>query len=121
MRKATLVLSALVCGVVALGAGEQPQKTSPHGKQPEKAAPKTEQPAEPKPEAKPLPPAKPEDVKSLDSIVKAFYEAPAGNPGKVRDWDRFRSLFVNEARMIPVRHAVHGQGGNELLTMPVDG
>jgi hypothetical protein len=81
------------------------------------------QPPQPdkQPESKPIPAARPEDVASLDAIIKTFYEATAGNPGKARDWDRFRSLFVNEARMIPVRHAVHGQGGNELLTMPVDG
>jgi hypothetical protein len=122
MRNSLLVFSALCCAAVAIGAGiDQPKdQKSPH-KQPEQkqAEPKLAEPVQP--ESKPIPAAKPEDVNSLDAIIKAFYDATAGPAGKARDWDRLRSLFVNEARMIPVRHGVHGQGGNELLTMPVDG
>ncbi|HKX83480.1 MAG TPA: hypothetical protein VJL58_04600 [Pyrinomonadaceae bacterium] len=45
--------------------------------------------------------ANPADVASVDSIIKAVYEVISGDAGKERDWDRFRSLFVEGARLIP--------------------
>lgn len=49
------------------------------------------------------PKARPEDVSSIDAIMAALYAIPAGNPGEARDWDRYRSLFSPDARMIPAR------------------
>lgn len=49
------------------------------------------------------PKAKPEDVNSIDAILAALYKIPAGNPGEARDWDRYRSLFTPDARLIPAR------------------
>ena len=46
--------------------------------------------------------ADPKDVGSLDSIMKAVYDVISGDAGKPRDWDRFRSLFHKDARLIPV-------------------
>jgi len=123
-----LVMAALSCAAFATGAGvDQPkdQKPNPHTGaqdqvQPGKESKQADKTDPKRAEARPIPPARPEDVRSIDAIIMAFYDATAGPAGKPRDWDRLRSLFVNEARMIPVRHAVHGQGGNELLTMPVD-
>ena len=46
------------------------------------------------------PDAKPEDVKSVDAIVAALYDVISG-PAGTRDWDRFRSLFAPEGRLIP--------------------
>jgi hypothetical protein len=48
-----------------------------------------------------IPPARAEDVRSLDAIVAALYEVISGDAGKERDWNRFRSLFYPGARMIP--------------------
>src|SRR5690348_16218363 len=45
--------------------------------------------------------ADPADVSSLDSIMKSVYDVISGDAGKTRDWDRFNSLFVNGARLIP--------------------
>jgi hypothetical protein len=45
-----------------------------------------------------VPAAKPEDVNSLDSILKAIYDVISGPAGD-RDWNRFRSLFAPEARL----------------------
>jgi len=45
--------------------------------------------------------ADPGDVASLDSIMKAVYDVISGDAGKARDWDRFRSLFYEGARLIP--------------------
>src|SRR5690349_19996552 len=43
----------------------------------------------------------PADVASIDSIMKAVYDVISGDAGKARDWDRFRSLFYDGARLIP--------------------
>jgi len=45
--------------------------------------------------------ADPKDVASIDSIMKAVYDVISGDAGKLRDWDRFRSLFHKDARLIP--------------------
>jgi hypothetical protein len=45
--------------------------------------------------------ADPADVGSLDAIMKAVYSVISGDAGKTRDWDRFRSLFHKDARLIP--------------------
>jgi hypothetical protein len=49
------------------------------------------------------PPAKPEDVASIDAIVKAYYDTVSGERGKPRDWDRLRSLMVPDARLVTTR------------------
>lgn len=46
------------------------------------------------------PEANPEDVESIEAIVEAAYDAISGPAGE-RDWDRVRSLFLPEARLIP--------------------
>ncbi|HEX6940421.1 MAG TPA: hypothetical protein VF158_13485 [Longimicrobiales bacterium] len=55
------------------------------------------------------PPADPADVASIDAIIAALYDVISGPAGEERDWDRFRSLFVPGARLIPV--AVPRGGG----------
>ena len=45
--------------------------------------------------------ANPADVASIDAIVRAVYDVISGDAGQKRDWDRFRSLFHRDARMIP--------------------
>ncbi|MDQ4123567.1 MAG: brain acid soluble protein 1 [Acidobacteriota bacterium] len=72
-------------------------------------SPKPATPAtQPSPQASPapnpfakIPPAKPEDVSTIDNIVKALYEVISGDPGVKRDWNRFRSLFYPNAKMVP--------------------
>jgi hypothetical protein len=55
------------------------------------------------------PKARPEDVASIDAILAAMYSVPAGSAGQARDWDRYRSLFTPDARLIPARG--DGKGG----------
>jgi hypothetical protein len=43
----------------------------------------------------------PADVATMDAIMKAVYDVISGDAGKARDWDRFRSLFHQDARLIP--------------------
>jgi hypothetical protein len=45
--------------------------------------------------------ADPKDVGSLDAIMKAVYDVISGDAGKARDWNRFRTLFHKDARLIP--------------------
>lgn len=45
--------------------------------------------------------ANPADVASVDAIMKAVYDVISGDAGQKRDWDRFRSLFHKDAKLIP--------------------
>jgi hypothetical protein len=63
------------------------------------ATPKQEPASNPTPSlSSRVPTPKPDDVKSLDSILHAIYDVISGPAGD-RDWNRFRSLFVPEARL----------------------
>ena len=46
--------------------------------------------------------ADPADVESVDAIVSAVYDVISGPAGEARDWDRWRPLFIPEARLIAV-------------------
>jgi hypothetical protein len=46
-------------------------------------------------------PVNPGDVESVDAIIGAVYDVISGPGGAERDWDRMRSLFLPEARLIP--------------------
>ncbi len=45
--------------------------------------------------------ANPADVSSLDAIMKAVYDSISGDANEKRNWDRFRTLFYKDARLIP--------------------
>lgn len=62
------------------------------------------------------PAAKPSDVVSMDSIVSALYDVISGPAGKKRDWDRFKSLFIPGARLIPTGKRQTGEVGSRVLT-----
>ena len=53
--------------------------------------------------------ADPGDVESLDAIIEALYDVISGPAGEDRDWDRFRSLFAEGARLIPTGRNAEGQ------------
>ena len=57
------------------------------------------------------PEANPADVESIDAIMTAVYDVISGDAGEKRDWDRFRSLFIPEARLIPSGTNAQGQHG----------
>jgi hypothetical protein len=42
------------------------------------------------------------DVSTLDGILHALYEVLSGPVAQPRDWERYRSLFIDDARMIVV-------------------
>lgn len=53
------------------------------------------------PAAPPVKEANPADVGSIDAIMKAVYDVISGDANQKRDWDRFRSLFHKDAKLIP--------------------
>lgn len=55
--------------------------------------------------------AKPADTDSVDSVVHAVYDVISG-PAGTRDWNRFRSLFAEGARLIPIRVTAEGSSAN---------
>lgn len=63
-------------------------------------------------------PAKPEDVNTIDAIIAALYGVISGPKGQARDWNRMRSLFVPEARLIP--SVGRQQGGRGLVMLSVN-
>lgn len=59
----------------------------------------------------------PADVESVDAIIKSVYEIISGDAGVKRDWDRFRTLFHKDARLIPTgKNNVTGLYGATDLT-----
>jgi hypothetical protein len=65
-----------------------------------------------------MPPARPADVESIDAIMAAVYDVISGPAGQVRDWDRFRSLFIPDARLIPT--GKRPDGTRTIRTLSVD-
>lgn len=51
------------------------------------------------------------DVTSLDNIMGALYEVISGDAGESRDWERFRNLFIEEARLMPSGKNAEGKVG----------
>ncbi|MFQ5680143.1 MAG: hypothetical protein ACE5HP_11875 [Gemmatimonadota bacterium] len=66
-------------------------------------------PAAPQDPADAPAPAAPADVATTDAILGALYDVISGGPGVERDWDRFRSLFLPEGRLVPAARATAGR------------
>ncbi len=60
--------------------------------------------------------ANPNDVKSIDSIIKAVYDVISGDVGVERNWDRFHSLFHPRAHLIPTGQP---RGAEEFAAFPI--
>jgi hypothetical protein len=64
------------------------------------------------------PVAEPADVESIEAIMFAVYDVISGGIGEERDWDRMRSLFIDEAQLIPSFTRADGSGnGLRVLTL----
>ncbi|MFZ6817823.1 hypothetical protein [Undibacterium sp. Ji22W] len=48
------------------------------------------------------PPARIADVQTIDGIMAALYDVISGGIGQARDWNRMRSLFIPEARIMAI-------------------
>src|SRR6185436_15645882 len=65
--------------------------------------------------AAPSLPARPGDVDTIEHVVAALYEVISG-PAGPRDWDRFRSLFHRDARLIPSNRRPDGTIDGRAIT-----
>lgn len=61
--------------------------------------------------------ARPADVATPEAIIRAMYESISGGKGVERDWARFRTLFVDGARMIPTGFKPDGSYGPLVWTL----
>jgi len=62
-------------------------------------------------------PADPKDVSSPEAIVTAVYDVISGPAGQKRNWDRMRTLFVPDARMIPTGKRPTGESTRRVLSV----
>jgi hypothetical protein len=60
--------------------------------------------------------ADPKDVASQDALVAALYDVISGPAGQKRNWDRFRSLFLPGARLIPTGIGPDMKGRARVMT-----
>lgn len=58
------------------------------------------------------------DGASIDAILAALYDVISGAAGEERDWDRFRSLFHSDARLIAT--AIRADGTTAIRSMTPD-
>src|SRR5437764_15086239 len=118
IRLVIIAIAVLVLALAFLVVRARGQQASPPAAA--AASPATAQ----QPQVVAIPAANPEDVKSIDSIVAAVYDVISGPAGD-RNWNRFRSLFAPEARLIPVRPPAAGtasapDGKASLAVLTVD-
>lgn len=106
---ATILLLGVTlgCGPATREAPEEETTAGAPGDKPGDAAP-----AWPEPD--------PADVESVDAIIAALYETISGSAGEARDWDRFRSLFHEDARLMPVGRSPERPEAAPVLAMTVD-
>ena len=64
-----------------------------------------------------VPPAKAEDVNSMDAIMRTLYQVISGPMGG-RDWNHFRSIFLPQARFTEVHKMP--DGSFSVITWSVD-
>src|SRR5215510_15050232 len=57
------------------------------------------------------------DVSSPEAILAAVYDVISGPAGQKRNWDRMRTLFVSDARMIPTGKRASGESTRRVLTV----
>ena len=64
----------------------------------------------------PTPAPRPADVASIDAIIGALYDVISGPAGQKRDWNRFHSLFIPNARLIPTGRTQQGEARHRVQT-----
>lgn len=62
-------------------------------------------------------PAIPSDVVTISSIVHTMHLTMSAGAGQKRDWNRLRSLFVPNARLIPVGYGFGGRPDVRAFTL----
>ncbi|MBS4063659.1 MAG: hypothetical protein KGZ74_03820 [Chitinophagaceae bacterium] len=57
------------------------------------------------------------DVESIDAIMKALYDVISGPAGEARNWNRMRTLFLPEAKMIATGTTPTGEIVKRVMTV----
>ena len=57
------------------------------------------------------------DVNSIDGIVAALYDVISGPAGEKRNWDRMRTLFIPEARLMSTSKRPDGTMGKRVRSL----
>jgi hypothetical protein len=111
LRHLTLVLALAVATAVQSSAQNSEQADSAAGakSQASASAPAADL-------ASQVPAPKSEDVKSMDALLHAIYDVISGPAGD-RDWHRFRSLFVPQARLTKAAKGPDGRVAVRLLSV----
>lgn len=60
--------------------------------------------------------ARPEDVETIDGIVKAYYDVISGPAGQARQWDRDHTLYTPDVRFIEFREGKDGSITSKSMT-----
>ena len=63
------------------------------------------------------PVADPADVASVEAIIDAVYDVISGPAGAERDWDRMRTLFLPDAKLIPSWRTEEGEIGHRYMSL----
>jgi hypothetical protein len=61
--------------------------------------------------------AKATDVNSVDAIIAALYDVISGPAGKARDWNRMRSLFLPEGKLVATGQRPTGELVKRVMTV----
>lgn len=57
------------------------------------------------------------DVKSVDAIIAALYNVISGPAGQPRDWNRMRSLFLPEGKLVATGQRPNGELVKRVMTV----
>ena len=63
------------------------------------------------------PSANPDDVSSVDALMAALYDVISGQADEARDWDRLRSLFHPQGRMMPLHQTSEDAFAADVLSI----
>ena len=61
-------------------------------------------------------PANAKDVESVDAIIGALYNVISGPAGEKRNWDRMRTLFIPEGKLMATGKRQDGTMGKRVMT-----
>lgn len=110
LKRAALILPVAFFSLTAIAMAQDAKPATPA------ATPKPAASPTPDPFAN-IPPAKTEDVATIDGILKALYSVISGDAGVKRDWNRFRSLYYPNAKMVPTfKNPNTGKAGGRFMT-----
>jgi hypothetical protein len=59
---------------------------------------------------------RPEDVSTIDGMIKAYYEVVSGPAGQPRQWDRDATLYIPNVRFVIISEDATGKATAESMT-----